>query len=38
MNNSHQQSFKANMKNKCKTQETNLKTKKNEEMQKFSAS
>ena len=35
MNNSHQQSPKANMRNKCKTQETNLKTKKNGVLQKF---
>ena len=36
-NNSHQQSPKANMRNKCKTQETNLKSKKNGVLQKFPA-
>ena len=33
----HQQSLKESMRNKCKTQETHLESKKNEELQKFSA-
>ena len=38
MNNSHQQSSKESMKTSVKIQETHLENKKNEELQKFSAS